>query len=106
MEKITKPDEQWRKQLTAEHEVARRKGTEPPFTRNYHDCHDDGSYRSVCCGATLFDSSSKFELGTGWHSFLQPVAHASGLTVFAEELYLSANHVTVIGALRSVVPLC
>jgi len=74
MEKIKKTEEEWRKQLTPEqYNVARQKGTEPAFTGKYWDNHDDGTYRCVCCGAELFDSSAKFESGTGWPSFSAPV---------------------------------
>ena len=81
MEKIKKSDDEWRKQLTPEqYEVARGKGTERAFTGKYHDSHADGIYRCVCCGAPLFDSKAKFESGTGWPSFWQPVDEG-GVTV-------------------------
>jgi peptide-methionine (R)-S-oxide reductase len=73
-EKITKTDAEWRAQLTdEEYEVTRRKGTERAFTGRYHDCHDTGTYMCVCCGAPLFSSGDKFDSGTGWPSFTQPV---------------------------------
>jgi peptide-methionine (R)-S-oxide reductase len=74
MDKITKTDQEWKKQLTDEQfYVARKKGTEPAFTGKYWDMHDDGVYRCVCCGAELFRSDTKFDSGTGWPSFSQPV---------------------------------
>ncbi len=74
MEKVKKTEEEWRKQLTPEqYHVARQKGTEPAFTGKYWDNHEDGIYRCACCGAELFDSSAKFESGTGWPSFSAPV---------------------------------
>jgi peptide-methionine (R)-S-oxide reductase len=72
--KVTKTDEEWREQLTPEqYQVTRRAGTEAPFTGEYWDCHEDGTYRCVCCGEPLFDADTKFESGTGWPSFYQPV---------------------------------
>jgi len=73
--KVVKPDAEWRRLLTPEaYEVARRDGTEPAFTGAYWDNHADGLYRCVCCGTALFDSRTKFESGTGWPSFWQPIA--------------------------------
>jgi peptide-methionine (R)-S-oxide reductase len=75
MDKVTKTDQEWKKQLTDEQfYVARKKGTEPAFTGKYWDKHEDGVYRCVCCGEELFGSETKFDSGTGWPSFSQPVA--------------------------------
>jgi peptide-methionine (R)-S-oxide reductase len=68
-----KTDEDWRSQLTAEqYEITRNKGTERPFSGEYHNCKDTGTYTCVCCGSTLFSSDDKFDSGTGWPSFLRP----------------------------------
>ena len=72
--KIEKSEEEWREQLTPEqYEVTRRAGTERPFANPYWDCKDDGFYHCVCCGAKLFDSASKYDSGTGWPSYYEPI---------------------------------
>ena len=74
IEHITRTDEEWRKQLTPEqYKVARKKGTEPAFTGEYWNNHQAGVYRCVCCGLPLFSSDQKFESGTGWPSYWQPI---------------------------------
>jgi len=76
-DKIEKTEQEWRKQLTPEqYNVARRKGTEPAFTGRYWDHHEPGAYVCVCCGAPLFSSETKFESGTGWPSFSEPLEEA------------------------------
>lgn len=75
MSPIEKSDDEWREELTPEqYEVCRECGTEPAFTGEYWDCHDIGVYRCICCGAALFDSETKYESGTGWPSFWQPIS--------------------------------
>jgi peptide-methionine (R)-S-oxide reductase len=74
-EKIEKTDEEWRKELSPEqYEVCRGKGTERAFTGKYWDCHDQGVYHCACCGNQLFSSETKFDSGTGWPSFYQPIS--------------------------------
>jgi peptide-methionine (R)-S-oxide reductase len=72
---IAKSDEEWQEVLTPEQfRIARKKGTEPPFTGKYHDYKGDGIYRCVCCGTDLFDSNTKYDSKTGWPSFWAPIA--------------------------------
>ena len=72
--KISKSDEEWKKILTREQfDVCRKKGTERAFTGIYYDTKDEGVYKCSCCGSKLFLSDTKFDSGTGWPSFFEPV---------------------------------
>ena len=74
-EEEMKSDAEWRQELTDEqYNVCREKGTEAPFSGEYWDCKEPGIYHCVCCGAPLFDADTKFDSGSGWPSFWQPVA--------------------------------
>ena len=75
LQPIAKDDDEWQKRLTPEQfKVARKKGTERAFSGAYWDNHEPGVYRCVCCGQKLFDADTKFESGTGWPSFFQPIS--------------------------------
>ncbi|WKZ33080.1 MAG: peptide-methionine (R)-S-oxide reductase MsrB [Thermodesulfobacteriota bacterium] len=75
MEKIKKSDEEWKEELTPEeYRIARKKGTEKPFTGEYLNKKDKGTYTCVCCGLELFSSDTKYDSGSGWPSFTKPVA--------------------------------
>jgi peptide-methionine (R)-S-oxide reductase len=71
-------DEEWRRRLDAEqYRVCRQKGTEPAFTGAYYATKTPGTYRCVACGEPLFSSTAKFDSGTGWPSFYEPVSPAA-----------------------------
>lgn len=73
--KIRKSDAEWQAHLTPQqYKVTRRAGTEPAFTGAYHATKDPGTYHCICCDAPLFRSETKFDSGTGWPSFFQPIA--------------------------------
>ena len=78
IEKIMKTEEEWKKLLTAEQfQVARKKGTERAFSGEFWDNHAAGVYTCVCCDLPLFSSKHKFDSGTGWPSYWQPIEKAN-----------------------------
>lgn len=77
-EKIRKSGAEWKSQLTDEQfRITRQRGTEPPFTGKYNAEKGSGTYTCVCCGQELFNSDTKYESGSGWPSFYQPITPAS-----------------------------
>ena len=80
---LPQSDAEWKARLTPEQfHVTRKKGTERAFTGEYHACKTSGVYTCVCCGMPLFDSQAKFDSGTGWPSFFEPI---DGQNVASEE---------------------
>jgi peptide-methionine (R)-S-oxide reductase len=79
---VTRPDEEWRRQLTPDqYRVLRRHGTEPSWTSPLNDEHRRGTFRCAGCGLPLFSSETKFDSGTGWPSFWAPEPDAVGTSV-------------------------
>jgi peptide-methionine (R)-S-oxide reductase len=75
VKKVTRTNEEWKRILTPEQfEVTRQKGTEPPFSSPLNEIHEQGIFECVACKLPLFSSAAKFESGTGWPSFYQPIA--------------------------------
>lgn len=74
-EKVTKTDNEWKDQLSSEeYKITRKKGTERAFSGKYHDCKEHGTYHCICCSSPLFTSDTKYDSGTGWPSFWEPVS--------------------------------
>jgi peptide-methionine (R)-S-oxide reductase len=84
-DKVFKSEEEWKKELTPEQfQVTRKKGTERAFTGEYDNSKEKGIYHCVCCGAELFSSDAKYDSGTGWPSFWEPLV--------AENVKTEADH--------------
>jgi peptide-methionine (R)-S-oxide reductase len=74
-EKITKTSEEWKEQLSPEqYNICINKGTEPPFSGKYCESKEKGIYKCTCCGEPLFNSNTKFDSGSGWPSFWEPIS--------------------------------
>lgn len=77
-DKITRSDQEWRNMLSEkEYRITRQKGTEPAFTGDYYRSKKEGQYLCRCCGQPLFNSQSKYDSGSGWPSFHQPIEQAA-----------------------------
>jgi peptide-methionine (R)-S-oxide reductase len=75
LDRVVKTEDEWRNQLSPDSfEITRRAGTERPYTNENPNAHAKGVFRCICCDTALFDSSTKFESGTGWPSFWSPIA--------------------------------
>jgi peptide-methionine (R)-S-oxide reductase len=94
-DRVTKDDAEWKKQLTPlQFDVTRKQGTERAFTGEYWNKHAKGLYRCICCGTDLFTSDTKFESGTGWPSFFEPVAKENVHEESDRSLFMTRTEVT------------
>ncbi len=93
-EKVVRSEAEWRQLLTPEQfRVARKKGTERPFTGAYWNNHGKGGYRCVCCGNELFSSDTKFDSRTGWPSFWAPISQDNVKTETDTSLFMKRTEV-------------
>ena len=93
-EKILKNDDEWRQQLSADQfRICRKKGTDPAFSGSYWNTKETGIYQCICCGNELFDSSSKFDSGTGWPSFYQAINSEQVATKEDSSLFMKRTEV-------------
>jgi peptide-methionine (R)-S-oxide reductase len=94
LNKVIKSDAEWKKLLTAEqYDVTREGGTEQPFTNEYDELRAKGLYRCICCETALFKSETKFESGTGWPSFWQPIAPQNIVTRTDHSFFMERTEV-------------
>ena len=97
-DKVTKSEIEWRAKLTPEeYYVTREKGTERPFTGQYHNSQEPGVYSCICCGQDLFNSNEKFDSGTGWPSFWQPIEEEAVVTEDDNSLGMTRTEVLCSG---------
>jgi peptide-methionine (R)-S-oxide reductase len=95
VDKVIKTDAEWQQILTPEEfKVTRREGTERAFSGKYAESHDKGIYRCICCGTALFSSDAKFESGTGWPSFWEPIAPENVRTDTDRSFFMTRTKVT------------
>jgi len=93
-QKVVKTEAEWKEQLTPEqYHVARQKGTERAFTGEYYDSKEKGVYQCVCCGTDLFTSDTKYDSGTGWPSFWEPVNEENVKTEADNSLFMRRTEV-------------
>jgi peptide-methionine (R)-S-oxide reductase len=93
-EKVVKTDAEWQEQLTPEQfRIARKKGTERAFTGEYCNTKEEGVYRCVCCGTELFSSETKYDSGSGWPSFWQPIEEENVKTEEDNSLFMRRTEV-------------
>lgn len=93
-EKIARSDAEWKAQLTAEqYRVLRKHGTERAFTGQYHGSKEPGVYRCAGCGERLFSSETKFDSGTGWPSFYEPIAPEAVATTVDDSWFMRRTEV-------------
>ena len=93
-DKVSKTDEEWRRQLTPEQfSVCRQKSTERAFTGAYWDCKEKGIYQCACCDNDLFSSDAKFDSGTGWPSFWAPLAEENVETEKDDSFFMRRTEV-------------
>jgi peptide-methionine (R)-S-oxide reductase len=93
--RVVKNDADWRRQLSAEaYQVTRHAGTEAPFSGSYASNHADGIYRCICCDTALYDSKTKFESGTGWPSFWQPISALNVVKTSDRSLFMQRDAIS------------
>ncbi len=92
---VVKTEEEWRKQLSPDSfEITRHEGTEYPYTNENPNAHAKGVFRCICCDTALFDSSTKFESGTGWPSFWEPIAKENVMEITDKSLGMTRTKVS------------
>lgn len=92
--RVEKSEAEWRQELTpAQFHVCRKKGTERPWTGEHNERKDKGTYRCVCCAQPLFSSTAKFDSGTGWPSFFQPISEDAVINEEDRSLFMRRTEV-------------